>query len=168
MINEVILKSYTFGIGVKRVIVKRPYFRPGVVFLKDSKAKNQQFVNLKAYCQAKVQSPKVQAWSVYTCWCCLSSSIILELWIFTYLDVCSIGCSNGCSPYNSSSHFTAWSFLSNSYSLKDRLIHLTVQSRTVQECQLYTSQSCPKSNLIKDKIPVLGLDIVECQVQFKF
>ncbi len=26
------------------------------------------------------------------------------------------------------------------------------------------SQFCPKSNLIKDKIPVLGLDIVERQV----
>ena len=30
----------------------------------------------------------------------------------------------------------------------------------------YTSQICPKSNLIKDKILVLGLDIVEGQVLF--
>ena len=30
----------------------------------------------------------------------------------------------------------------------------------------YTSQFCPNLNLIKDKIPVLGLDIVERQVQF--
>ena len=30
----------------------------------------------------------------------------------------------------------------------------------------YTSQFCPKSNLIKDYIPVLGLDIVERQDQF--
>ena len=29
---------------------------------------------------------------------------------------------------------------------------------------IFTSQFCPKSNLIKDKIPVLGLDIVERQV----
>ena len=28
----------------------------------------------------------------------------------------------------------------------------------------YTSQICPKLNLFKDKIPVLGLDIVERQV----
>ena len=33
-------------------------------------------------------------------------------------------------------------------------------------CQSYTSQFCPNSNLVKDKIPVLGLDIVERQVQF--
>ena len=28
----------------------------------------------------------------------------------------------------------------------------------------YTSQFCPNLNLIKDKIPVIGLDIVERQV----
>ena len=33
-------------------------------------------------------------------------------------------------------------------------------------CQSYTSEFCPKSNLIKDKVPDLGLDIVERQVQF--
>ena len=32
-------------------------------------------------------------------------------------------------------------------------------------CWSYTSQFCPKLNLIKDKIPVLGLNIVERQVQ---
>ena len=31
-------------------------------------------------------------------------------------------------------------------------------------CLCYTSQFCPKLNLIKDKIPVIGLDIVERQV----
>ena len=31
-------------------------------------------------------------------------------------------------------------------------------------CLSYTSQFCPKSNQIQDKIPVFGLDIVEHQV----
>ena len=32
------------------------------------------------------------------------------------------------------------------------------------DLHIYTSQFCPKSNLIKNKIPVLGFDIVERQV----
>ena len=53
----------------------------------------------------------------------------------------------------------------------DRSLHVqeeVYQSTLTFDLLVFTSQFCPKSNLIKDKILVLGLDIVEHKVYYYF